>query len=326
MVPNREPEPVADGPEPCGVLIIDKPLGWTSRDIVNKVGRLLGTRSAGHAGTLDPQASGVLAVAMGEATKLVPRLMDAGKTYEAEISFGAATLTDDATGRIVRQAAVPRPLDKARVQATLDRWLGTHMQVPPQVSALQRDGVRDHKRVRQGETVVRAPRPVRFDAAEVLAVVGPVVRVRLQVGSGFYVRALARDLGEALGSAAHLTGLRRTAGCGFALAESVTLDALVAMSADARHAALLPLLAVAGRLLPIAQVDAATALGLRQGRRVPWLGKDGTELLAVHDETAVAVARIDAGALLVVRGFAHPNLQRAAVESQRKADPAATAA
>ncbi len=317
MRPIRAPEPMPEGPEPCGVLVIDKPLGWTSRDIVNKVGRLLGTRSAGHAGTLDPQASGVLTVATGECTKLVPRLMDAPKTYEAEITFGSATLTDDATGKVVREVPVPRSLDKVRIQAIVDGWLGTHLQVPPQVSALQRDGVRDHKRVRQGETVVRDARPVQFYAAEVLAVAAPTARIRVRVGSGFYVRSLARDLGEALGSAAHLSGLRRTSGCGFTLEECVTLETLTSMTIEQRRGALRPLLAVAERLLPVAEVDATAALALRQGRRVPWTGGEGEEFLAVHAQTAVAIARMDAGALLVIRGFAHPNLQRAEVETQR---------
>ena len=296
--------------EPCGVVVIDKPLGWTSRDLVNKVGRLYDTRSAGHAGTLDPQASGVLTIAMGEATKLVTRLMDAPKTYVAEITFGSETLSDDASGAVVRTAPLPVGLTADKLQVLLAGWLGELPQVPPQVSALQRGGVRDHKRVRMGEVVVREARPVQLYEAEVLSASPVAATLRLRVGSGFYVRALARDLGNAVQSAAHLNTLRRTHGCGFDVAEAVTVEALAAMSQEQRLGNLLPLLDVAARLLPVVQVDAAMALALRQGRRLPWQAEANTELLMAHGSTAVAMVRVDDGHLVVSRGFAHASLPR----------------
>lgn len=302
----------ANLPEPCGVLAVDKPLGWTSRDVVNKVGRWLGSRSVGHAGTLDPQASGVLIIAAGEATKLVSRLTDAAKDYDAEIVFGTATHTDDASGRTVRTAPLPAGLTRERLQGVLDSWLGDLMQVPPQVSALQRAGVRDHARVRQGETVVRDPRPVKFYAATVHEANSGRARVSLRCGAGFYVRALARDLGEKLGSAGHLATLRRTSAGGFSLQDAYNMAQLEKMTVPERHALLLPLLAAGERFLPVLRIDGDQALALRQGRQLPAPVEGEGEWLAVCDQTAIAIVAASAGVLTVVRGFAHEPLKRAA--------------
>lgn len=301
-----------------GVLSIDKPLGWTSRDVVNKVGHLLADKRCGHAGTLDPDASGVLLVAFGEAGKAVRWLQEAAKTYEVDIAFGSATSSDDAAGEVVRTAPVPTlTLDALRAALPQPGWVD---QIPPQVSALQTDGVRDHQRVRRGETIVRPARPVWLGDAVVLAVGDTWVRLRVTCGAGFYVRALARDLGESMQSAAHVTALRRVQSGGFDVADAVTIEALLALDPDDRRARVVPLVATLARVLPMITGDTATVLELRQGKTPAWQGDlpmrgdrpagkdaaDAPSFVVVLDEagTAVCIARIEAETLHVERGFA----------------------
>lgn len=299
-----------------GIVCVDKPLGWTSRDVVNKLTHLMGERRAGHAGTLDPDASGVLVVAFGEATKSLRWLMDAPKTYETTVRFGTATATDDASGPVVRSAPLPQPWTFEAVLAALPQP-GVLNQVPPAVSALQRGGVRDHVRVRRGEVVERPPREVQLQSIELLGLEGPhSAQVRLTCGAGFYVRSLARDLGESLGSAAHVVTLRRVSASGFAVADGVSMDTLKAETQEERLEHLLSVVTVLGRVLPIVRVDAAMAAGLRQGK-TPLL-PDGAmaeagevarpaEVLVLDGEGApVCVAMAAAGEpvrLQVVRGF-----------------------
>lgn len=295
-----------------GVLCVDKPLGWTSRDVVNKVGWLLGTRSAGHAGTLDPQASGVLLVAMGEATKLVRFLQDAHKSYEAEIQFGSATLSDDADSPVVATADIPSDLSVLKLQQVLDGWLGWVVQIPPQVSALQTDGVRDYDRVRRGETVIREGRRVWLETARVLDCSADRCRVRLTCGAGFYVRSLARDLGVAVGSAGHVLTLRRTDAAGFQVAEAVTLETLSGLDQVGRMESVVSVRDAALRVLDELPIDSATTLLLRQGKQPPWPSElAGTALASCGDELIALVETVpsDNGQILkVVRGFASPRM------------------
>ncbi len=297
-----------------GVLCIDKPLGWTSRDVVNKVGWLLGTRSAGHAGTLDPQASGVLLVALGEATKLVRFLQDARKSYETEILFGSATLSDDADSPVVLTAPLPTDLTTERVQQVLDGWVGWLEQIPPQVSALQTDGVRDYDRVRRGETVLRPPRRVWLEAATVLECHADRCRLQLTCGAGFYVRSLARDLGTALGSAAHVLTLRRVDAGGFAVQEAVAIQTLIDLDAAGRLRAVVPVRDAALRVLPELPIDAATTLLLRQGKHPPWPAELAPTALASCDGELIAMVERVQGetgpVLKVVRGFTSPPMLR----------------
>lgn len=295
-----------------GVLGIDKGLGVTSRDVVNQVGRLLAERRCGHAGTLDPDASGVLVVAFGEATKTVRWLMSGTKTYEAEVRFGAATLTDDAAGEVIATAPVPDALPALLASALADMQRGSVDQVPPAVSALRQDGVRDHERVRRGERIVRQAREVDFYGAHLLSIEGPVARVVIDCGPGFYVRAWARDLGEQLGSAAHLTGLRRTRSSGVQVLQAHTLEALEAMDLPTREAQLVGVGQALTSALPVVEVDAAVALELSQGKRPPAPAGAQGELLVRQADNGrlVCVAQVRAdpdvqgGARLkVVRGF-----------------------
>lgn len=195
---------------PHGVLVVDKPRGPTSHDIVRDARRALGTRSVGHAGTLDPMATGVLVVVVGEATKLVPWLTVDDKAYEAELRLGVATDSLDADGREVERAPVPAGLDRAAVERAAAGFLGVTRQRAPRVSAIKQGGKALHARVRAGEVVEPPEREVVLHELRVLAVEPPTIRVALVCGKGFYVRALGRDLAEALGTVGHLTALRRT--------------------------------------------------------------------------------------------------------------------
>lgn len=254
-----------------GLLVIDKPQGWTSRDVVNKVGRLLGEKRLGHAGTLDPMATGVLLVALGEATKGVRWWMAAAKSYETTVELGRSTLSDDAESAPLLELPVPE-LTLDMVQSALPQP-GELLQVPPAVSALQRDGVRDHERVRRGEIVEREPRPVRLDAAEVLELKTKQLRLRLTCGAGFYVRSLGRDLGVALGTVAHLSQLQRTSAGGFTIHDALTMEQLAEMTLEQRIAHVLPVEQALARVLAVVQADDETVLMLRQGKTpvIQWV-------------------------------------------------------
>lgn len=307
--PRDLPLPPKLPPQPPlhGALPIHKPIGWTSRDVVNRVGRLLGDRSLGHAGTLDPDASGLLLLVLGDAARLVRWLQDHPKTYLTTIALGAATSTDDAAGEVIATAPVP-DLQVAQVQALLDGWLGTLAQVPPQVSALQQDGVRDHERVRRGEVVERPPREVQLYAARVVSLDGQTLQLEVTVGSGFYVRSLARDLGVALGTLGHVQTLHRSAGSGWTVAEAIELPTLEAMSLDERRAAVRDVRTAALRVLPELDVPRPIATALQQGKRpalAEWPAPDASKAvwLACCEAAPVAVVDVVDDAWHVVRGF-----------------------
>lgn len=197
-----------------GVLPVDKPAGVTSHDVVNVVRRVTGERRVGHAGTLDPSATGLLVVLVGPATRLAPYLTGAEKTYEARIVFGSETDTDDGEGAVTRTAPVPPALSDERVaREALANIVGVHEQVPPAYSAIKVDGRTAHRVARGGGEVRLEPRRIEVLEAELLSIASEdelTYTVRFVVSKGTYVRALARDLGRALGTAAHLGGLRRT--------------------------------------------------------------------------------------------------------------------
>lgn len=219
-------------PGPTGLLVLDKPAGWTSHDVVARTRRLAGTRKVGHAGTLDPMATGVLVLGLGRATRLLGHLQLADKEYLATIRLGVTTVTDDAEGDVLATCDASDVGDDV-IAAGLEGLTGDIEQVPTAVSAIKVDGKRSYARVRAGEDVELAARPVTVSVLEVLdtrraeaAVVD--VDVRVVCSSGTYVRALARDLGVHAGVGGHLTALRRTRVGGFDLAEARTLDELEA--------------------------------------------------------------------------------------------------
>lgn len=201
-----------------GVLVLDKPEGPTSHDVVGQCRRIFGTRRIGHAGTLDPMATGVLVMLLGEATKLSSVLTRSRKTYVADIAFGMATDTLDRTGKPTRSKALPPDfLDRVDLTAALERELFREVQVPPLVSAIHVDGKRAHALAREGLDVALRPRPVLVHGLELLERTDARLRLRLTVSKGYYVRAFARDLGETLGVPAHLAELRREASGPFGL-------------------------------------------------------------------------------------------------------------
>ena len=216
---------------PAGIVVVDKPSGWTSHGVVGRVRRLAGTRKVGHAGTLDPMATGVLVLGVGRATRLLGHLQLADKEYLATIRLGQSTVTDDAEGEVVSTTPAGH-VDAEAITAGMAPLTGPIEQVPSSVSAIKVDGQRSYARVRAGEDVDLAARSVTVETFEL----GDVRRaddvvdvdVRVVCSSGTYVRALARDLGEALGVGGHLTMLRRTRVGGFELASAHTLDELEA--------------------------------------------------------------------------------------------------
>jgi tRNA pseudouridine55 synthase len=257
---------------PDGLLVVDKPTGLTSHDVVGRGRRLARTRRVGHAGTLDPMATGVLVLGIGRATRLLGHLALTEKAYDATVLLGVRTVTDDAEGEVVATAD-PDAVTDAQVRAALADLTGPIEQVPSAVSAIKVAGVRSYARVRAGEDVQLAARPVVVSELALLARRGPQLDLRCTVSSGTYVRALARDLGAALGVGAHLTALRRTRVGPFDLSAAHALDALAADGAT--DAAVLPLDDAVAAALPRRALSQDEAVALSYGRRLAPSGRTG---------------------------------------------------
>ena len=222
-----------------GVLLLDKPLGLSSNDALQKARRLFSAAKGGHTGTLDPLATGLLPLCFGEATKFSADLLDADKTYEAEIRLGVTTDSGDAEGQII--ATAPAAVTAADVARVLPAFMGDILQVPPMHSALKRDGKPLYELARQGIVIERAARPVTVHAIDVLACSEDFLRLSVHCSKGTYIRVLAADIGAALGCGGHLVALRRTRVGPLDLAAAVTLEALNASGEDERARFLLPL-------------------------------------------------------------------------------------
>jgi tRNA pseudouridine55 synthase len=273
-----------------GLVVVDKPGGWTSHDVVARIRRLAGTRRVGHAGTLDPMATGVLVVGVGKATKLLGHLALTEKEYDATIRLGATTVTDDAEGEVTATADASAVTDAA-VSDGVAALTGPIQQVPSAVSAVKIDGVRSYHRVRSGENVELPPRDVVVSRFDVRATRREGAFVDLDVSvacsSGTYIRALARDLGASLGVGGHLTALRRIAVGPYRLDQAHTLEAL------AEDFTLLPLAEAAAAAFPRLDVDADTAGRVAHGMPLPAtglgpgpvavFGPDGTLLSLAED-------------------------------------------
>ena len=285
-----------------GWLNVDKPVGLSSAACVNAVRRITGAAKLGHAGTLDPQASGVLPIALGEATKTMPYVTDAAKRYTFEIVWGERRATDDIEGEIVETSDM-RP-DRAAIEAALPGFVGEIEQVPPAYSAIKIDGKRAYAMARAGETVELQPRIVRIDEFRLEKVIdADRAAFSVRCGKGTYIRALARDLAAALGGCGHLSGLRRTAVGRFTEETAISLEKLTQLGHSA--AAQPPLLPVETALddIPALALSVSEAERLRSGQAVPVLrlqdrerlaavGDDGI-ILAVEATTPVALARVD---------------------------------
>jgi len=273
-----------------GILVVDKPSGWTSHDVVARVRRLAGTRRVGHAGTLDPMATGVLVLGIDRATKLLTYLVGAEKDYDATIRLGLDTVTDDAEGEVTdrRGAAVGREA----AEAALAGFVGAISQVPSSVSAIKVGGERAYARVRSGKDVDLPARPVtvrRFDLLDLrtgedggTAVVD--LDVRVTCSSGTYVRALARDVGATLGTGGHLTALRRTRVGPFGLDRAATLDAM------AERLDPIPIAEAARETLPSRELTPEETVALGHGRRITTAGFAEGEAVAAFSPDGRLIA------------------------------------
>jgi len=291
-----------------GILIVDKPAGCTSHDVVQRVRKALRQRSVGHAGTLDPLATGVLVIAVGEGTKLVSHLQSDDKRYEVTIALGAETDSLDADGEVTETSEVP-PLDAAAVEQALQPFIGRHPQEAPKLSAIKVGGTPLHRRVRRGEAVEAPVREVELYEATVDEVSPKTLRLSLHCGKGFYVRSLARDVARALGTLGHVKVLRRTASGAFSIEDAICGDE---MTAEGIAGQLIPLKEACGALTRVELTDEGVRHA-RHGRPIGpevvvgdgWRDVSPEESLALFapDGNPVALGRrVDEG-IRVVRGF-----------------------
>lgn len=287
-----------------GWIVIDKPAGLTSTAVVNKVKWALDAQKAGHAGTLDPAATGVLAVALGEATKTVPYITDALKAYRFTVSWGAATNTDDAEGEIIKTSSA-RP-DEADIKAALGAFVGQIEQVPPAFSAVKVDGVRAYKKARDGEDVTLSARPLWVEELTLIDCGSDSAELELVCGKGGYVRAIARDLGEALGCLGHVKTLRRIWSGPFDARHAVSWQTLEAEARSEGLDAYIQPMETGLADLPELKTTQEGAARLRNGNPgfiYPGDADYGDEAWASLDGRAVAVGTARGGELHPSRVF-----------------------
>jgi len=278
-----------------GALLLDKPLGLSSNAALQRAKRLLGARKAGHAGTLDPLASGLLLLLFGEATKFAGPLLDADKEYLARLKLGERTATGDAEGEILER--LPVNVDESKIEAALAGFRGAIEQVPPMYSALKQAGVPLYDLARQGKTVERRARTVQIYELRALRLEPPFLELQVRCSKGTYIRTLAEDIGVALGTVAHLAALRRTGAGGFRIEDAVRLANLEEADEKTRHAALLPLSALLTGL-PRAELDAASEARFRKGQALPGAALEG--LCGVYGENGrvIGLGKSDATGVL----------------------------
>lgn len=270
-----------------GVLLLDKPLGLTSNDALQKARRLFSAAKGGHTGTLDPLATGLLPLCFGEATKFSADLLDADKTYEAVLKLGVTTDTGDAEGAVTGTVAVDAA--ESAILSVLPRFVGDIRQIPPMHSALKRDGRPLYELARQGIEVERAPRAVTVHAIDCLGFAGGLLTLRVACSKGTYIRVLAADIGQALGCGAHLTALRRTRVGDLDLAGAVTLAELEALDEAERAGCLQPVDALL-RNLPVVSVAGEAAERFRHGNPVDLQPGLGGKIRVYADGRLIGVA------------------------------------
>jgi tRNA pseudouridine55 synthase len=282
-----------------GALLVDKPVGVTSNFALQKVKRLLGAAKAGHAGTLDPLASGLLIALFGEATKFAGLLLESDKEYLATVKLGETTATGDAEGDVLETR--PVAASAGEVRAALKKFMGEIEQIPPMHSALKRDGVPLYKLARRGESVERRPRRVRILELELLDFKKPFLNIRVRCSKGTYVRTLAEDIGAALGCGAHLAGLRRTASARFRIDDAIPVAALETMAPPERHALVIGLDALLVEL-PRIDLDATLAAKLRNGQSLPLQAlSEGISAVYGPDGALIGIGRAEDGTLRPLR-------------------------
>ncbi|UXI69745.1 tRNA pseudouridine(55) synthase TruB [Tahibacter amnicola] len=305
---SKKPDPTA-WRDVHGIVLLDKPKGLSSNQALQKVRRLYAAAKGGHTGSLDPMATGLLPICLGEATKIAGYLLGSGKAYVATVELGTTTVTGDAEGEIDQVRPVPT-LTAADVEQALAPLRGRIWQTPPVYSALKQGGVPLYRLARQGETVVVAPRQVEVHRLEVLSQTPLQLTLLVECGSGTYIRSLAVDLGGALGCGAHLSALRRTWVDPFRVPQMFTVDALEATLATQGRAALDRLIlptdqGLAG--MPLVTLDADQARRLQMGQPVR-VGALAPGLCRVHDAAGhlIALGEVEAGDLKVRRGLNLP--------------------
>lgn len=280
-----------------GLVLIDKPQGWTSHDVVAKLRKVAGTRRVGHAGTLDPMATGLLLIGINSATKLLTFLVGEDKTYLATIRLGASTITDDKESEILKYGdpGQIKSLDQSTLESALEAFRGSIMQVPSSVSAIKVNGERAYAKIRSGEEVTLAARPVEITKFEILSEPKLMqadghdfvdVDVQVECSSGTYIRALARDLGESLGVGGHLTALRRTRIGKYQVEQSQTLEAL-----DSNSLEVLDISAAAQQQFAVRRLTDSEVIDLRHGKRLKASG-EGSEPFAGIDGSGSLVAML----------------------------------
>ncbi|WP_323716528.1 tRNA pseudouridine(55) synthase TruB [Paracoccus aminovorans] len=290
------------GREIHGWLIVDKPAGVGSTDVVGKVRWALDAKKAGHAGTLDPDATGVLAIALGEATKTVPILTEALKAYDFTVNWGAETASDDASGAMLKTSDI-RP-DEAAIRAALPRFTGEIMQVPPAVSAVKIEGERAYDLAREGETVELAARPLWVESLQLLGTTSDTADLRMVCGKGGYVRAIARDLGRTLGCLGHVARLRRIWSGPFDAEQGIAFDRIDRANQAEIEAALLPLQAALADL-PQMQATEMGATRILNGNPGQVLGhaEFGEEVWVARQGRALCIGRYMGGEVQPSRVF-----------------------
>jgi len=276
-------------PELCGILNIDKPKGLTSHDVVAQVRRLSGQRRVGHSGTLDPLATGVLLLCLGQATRVSEYLVASEKTYRAGIRLGVSTDTYDSEGQVIQQAEWEH-VTRDQVAKALQGMLGPLQQTPPMYSAIKHQGTPLYRLARRGETVERRPRQVMIHAADLLEWNAPHLEVRIRCSKGTYIRSLAHDLGQQLGCGAHLTSLTRLAVGRFQLEKAFTLDQVQAAAEKGELRSLLLPMDAALQSLPSATVDADLAARIRFGQRIQLPGAPQGGLLRAYTTDGALLA------------------------------------
>ncbi len=281
-----------------GVLLINKPLGPSSQQAVAKARWLFAANKAGHGGTLDPLATGLLIIGFGEATKYLQRHLDGDKTYVATVKFGAETTTGDVEGEIAAQTAfIP---SKAQLAQALAQFLGPIVQTPPQYSALKVNGRPAYDYARAGETVALAPREITIHQIEMLMMEADTARLRVTCSKGTYIRTLAQDVARAAGSLGHLTGLVRERSGGLSLAQAQELTALEELSPLARDACLLPPEALVASL-PKLNLNPEDARRVQMGQRIATLAEAGPEYAAYEGELFLGTVMVKDNAIHPIR-------------------------
>lgn len=285
-----------------GMMVIDKPADWTSMDVCAKLRRLLDERRIGHAGTLDPMATGVLPIFVGRATRAVEFAESGGKEYIAGLRLGLETDTQDSTGQVIAQRAVTA--DRMALERVLEGFRGDIFQIPPMYSALKRNGKKLYELARKGKTVERAPRPVTISVLEIVSQEElEHYTLRVCCTKGTYIRTLCHDIGQALGCGGVMDALRRTQAAGFTLAEAVTLEQVMQAAEQGQAAALLTPVDQLFASYPMLSIQGRAETLCRNGNPFPWTGEDGIYRVYGSADEFLMLGRLEQGQMRTIKSF-----------------------